>query len=139
MGKSLDVRRDTWCRHRTPFTNEFKECKVGVDFHPWRATGDWKTGMPCLGESPEAIAKCSKYEAWTDEELAAREAEIDGLIKRMGKIRAAIIASIENTGQWSGAIPCPSCATGTVKYSRAHSNGHVHARCSTEGCASWME
>lgn len=38
-----------------------------------------------------------------------------------------------------GAIPCPVCKTGTLRYSRAAYNGHVHAGCSTQGCVQWME
>jgi hypothetical protein len=39
----------------------------------------------------------------------------------------------------SGQMSCPVCNTGTLRYSRDLSNGHVHARCSTEGCVAWME
>jgi hypothetical protein len=41
------------------------------------------------------------------------------------------------TGQ--GSMPCPVCKTGTLRYSRAAYNGHVHGRCSTDGCVAWME
>jgi hypothetical protein len=98
----------TWCRHRTPFTSEFKTCKIGVDFHKFPRQHDL---MPCLGQTAEAKALCPKYSGYT---------------------------SVKATGQRQGRIPCPACKTGTVGYSQA-SNGHVHARCSTEGCASWME
>lgn len=38
-----------------------------------------------------------------------------------------------------GEIPCPGCGTGTLRYLVASYNGHMHGRCSTPGCASWME
>lgn len=42
---------------------------------------------------------------------------------------------------WSGSgkMLCPICNKGELYYSRASYNGHVHARCSTENCVSWME
>jgi hypothetical protein len=38
-----------------------------------------------------------------------------------------------------GVMDCPVCGTGKLHYSRAGYNGHVHARCETDGCVSWME
>lgn len=39
----------------------------------------------------------------------------------------------------AGEMACPVCNTGILKYSRSSYNGHVHARCTTEGCVAWME
>jgi hypothetical protein len=124
------VKRDPWCRHRTPFTKEFPTCKVGIDFHKFD-----KAKMPCLGEAPGV---CPQFANWTPEELAAREARIEQHMRAIGVIRPAIVAQVKATGIRAATIPCPACKTGTVHYSQA-SNGHVHARCSTAGCASWME
>lgn len=33
---------------------------------------------------------------------------------------------------------CPVC-NGTLRYSVASYNGHMHGKCETEGCVSWME
>ena len=38
-----------------------------------------------------------------------------------------------------GEMDCPICKTGKLRYSRAAYNGHVHAKCSTNGCVAWME
>src|SRR5690606_525735 len=53
-------------------------------------------------------------------------------------IRPAIVEEADKTGKSSGEIPCPACKSGVVRWSRASSNGHVHAQC-TNGCAAWME
>lgn len=37
------------------------------------------------------------------------------------------------------ALPCPSCKTGTIRYSVAGSNGHMWAACSTNDCVRFME
>lgn len=134
--KLPQVKRDTWCRHRTPFGSDYPVCKVGVNYHPFM--DDYKN-MPCLGETQEAKDRCPQYSGWTDEELRKREEEITASLKRMGVIRKAIVKAVAETGVRGGAMPCPACETGTVHYSQAASNGHVHARCSTPNCAAWME
>lgn len=133
---TLEVKRDTWCRHRTPFTKEFRTCKANIDFHQFDGP---HADMPCLGENAAAKARCSSYSGWTAQEIADREECVEQSLKRFGVIRAAIIAEHERTGTNAGTIPCPACGTGTVSWSRARSNGHIYARCSTPDCASWME
>jgi hypothetical protein len=39
----------------------------------------------------------------------------------------------------AGVMDCPVCGAGKLRYSRRGYNGHVHGRCSTEGCVAWME
>lgn len=126
---------DKWCRHRTPFSDEHKVCNAGIDFRQFPQNYDQ---MPCLGKNAEARALCPKYSGWTKEELEAKEKRFAERLNRMGTIRQAIIAAVKSTGVRSGKMPCPCCKTGTVGYSQA-SNGHVHAHCSTENCASWIE
>jgi hypothetical protein len=45
------------------------------------------------------------------------------------------------TNYYSGAgeMSCPVCNKGTLRYSRAAYNGHVHAHCTSGNCVSWME
>ncbi len=135
MSKLLKV-RGSWCRHRTPFdASQYPVCKVGIDYHKFPKPHNQ---MPCLGETEAARAGCPQYSGYTDEELADREKDLDERFDRIALIRSAIIAQIKATSVRGGHIPCPACKTGTVGYSQA-SNGHVHARCSTDKCAAWME
>jgi hypothetical protein len=134
MGKQLTVKRDNWCRHRTPFTDAHPVCKAGVNFHAFPKPHNL---MPCLGETPEAKGACEKYSGWTQEEIDARESEIAASFERIVTIRREIIQKLGNAAG-SGTLDCPCCKTGMVHFSRA-SNGHVHAKCSTDKCASWME
>lgn len=39
----------------------------------------------------------------------------------------------------AGEMACPVCKEGTLRYSRAAYNGHVHACCSNPKCVRWME
>lgn len=38
-----------------------------------------------------------------------------------------------------GELVCPCCSSGTLRYARSKSNGHIQAHCGTDGCVSWME
>lgn len=77
----------------------------------------------------------------TKEELAELNEQMD----RVLAARAAIVTHLG--GPWKrgmksaqGAIDCPTCGgVGTLKFSRAGHNGHVHAACTTAGCVNWME
>lgn len=133
---SFEVKRDNWCRHRTAFDRDkFPVCKVGVDYHQF--DGPFNT-KPCLGESAEAKARCSQYSGWTAEEIAEREREVEA---SMNRIRAAITAIREAVGGkrgLGGSIPCPTCSK-PLHYSIARLNGHIHARCETPQCVSFME
>ena len=56
--------------------------------------------------------------------VAHKDAKEKGIVKGVGG---------------SSSCPCPVCNKGTIKYSVASSNGHMHGRCTTEGCICWME
>lgn len=57
-------------------------------------------------------------------------------------VAAKADASLKKFGRGHGgadSIPCPACQTGRLYYRVASVNGHMHAKCDTEGCVSWME
>lgn len=131
-------------------------CKAGVNYRDLAGPGEaWGKRMPC--HSPEYeygsgqrieldlanLKVCEKRVEPTPEEIEAdRKAMTEG-IERIGKVRAAIVARLG--GPWKKGMPgradsivCPCCG-GSVKFSRSGYNGHIHAACSTEGCAQWME
>jgi hypothetical protein len=68
-----------------------------------------------------------------------REAEFEESVKRVGVARAAIVEHTRGQRGVSGQMKCPCCEGGTLGFSVAGYNGHIHARCSTPGCANWME
>jgi hypothetical protein len=102
---------------------------------------------PCVAENTDPVA-CPDRRFPTREEaeiaVTEREASTKRFLAGMSLARPAIVTHIKERGQWeqsvNGAIPCPVCVTGTLGYRYAGAyNGHIHARCSTEGCVSWME
>jgi hypothetical protein len=71
----------------------------------------------------------------TPEERAKLRAEWKKRLVQIGVARQAIL----DTKQGAGEIECPVCKSGRLRFSVARSNGHVHAKCTTRLCMSWME
>lgn len=75
---------------------------------------------------------------------AKTDAFMTRFVKRLVIARPAIEADIALKDMQNknsrGIIDCPICLSGKVHYSCAGKvNGHIHARCTTEDCISWME
>lgn len=128
-------------------------CKAGVKYDDVRISmeiipeGGTETRtvkrLPCfMDEAREGGCTCSKRHFRTADEIAVAVADRHRRIADIGAARSAITADAgpykRGEGK-SGRIPCPVCTVGSLAYSRAGINGHVHARCSTTGCVSWME
>ena len=83
-----------------------------------------------------------------DEILIARNAILEEL-KRRAKAGDKLVYANSPNGHWhtpqsnyysgAGEMTCPVCNIGKLRYSRSSYNGHVHGRCLTAGCVSWME
>lgn len=125
------------CRHFNGIQN--KRCSAGVEYKEVGA-------MPCLpkhlnGREPWS---CDLFEIMS---LAEAEKEADERIliyERGVKARHAAKDDAKAKGYGkghggAGSVPCPSCDGGTLCYTVASYNGHMHGRCSTAGCVSWME
>lgn len=128
------------CRHFNGIQN--KTCKAGVAYKEGSAT----VAAPCIPRfvnGRDAWA-CDLFEIMSLTEAAE---EADGSIVRMNKtIKARHAAKEDATSKGFGkghggigSIPCPCCEGGTLRYSVASYNGHMHGRCSTSGCVSWRE
>lgn len=136
--------REDWCKHYHGTANG-DTCRAGVKYDlVVLGKGTKECSYPCFKDRNPLGATCEKQEFETPEETAARKAKQAERFVRFGKVREAIVAFLG--GPWKkgkpsagGAIQCPCCLTGTVKFSRAGYNGHIHAACSTPECAAWME
>lgn len=144
-----EARQRAACRHYFGSGGGSK-CKAGVEFYSFN-DGKMEGSalkLPCFGPSGfderSTPGTCEKYSPYTDEEIEQRDAEHREAMLRIGKIRNAIVTALggpwtrQNPKGGAGTIPCP-CCDGTVHYSRASVNGHIHAQCTTKGCARWME
>jgi hypothetical protein len=117
------------CRHFTGVLND--TCQVGVRYDEVRVKPpDGMFKLPCFLDT-DTCSKCSPY---TDEEMAEHERERKAAFQGVMTARAAIVAD----GRKFGAIPCPVCDGGSLKFNVAR-NGHIHGKCSTNKCVAWME
>lgn len=135
-------KRANRCIHFTGFWGHDK-CKAGVTYLTVKGTrenpqpGQMGATYPCFGDSP--CITCEKQELLGMEGALREESEFKESMKRMMVARAAIVEHTKGQRGVRGQIKCPCCEGGTLGFSVAGYNGHIHARCTTEGCASWME
>lgn len=72
------------------------------------------------------------------------KAELAKRFEAIGTARKAIVEACggpwkKGMGGKAEAIACPVCGSGQLSFTRSGYNGHIHARCSTPSCVSWME
>lgn len=101
--------------------------------------------IPCFRKLPngtESPDTCPQRRWPTQDEIDAREREITEAIEQIGRVMIAIKPwrtwSKKNRVAKHEVIECPECK-GRLHLSQAAYNGHVHGKCETEGCVSWME
>lgn len=143
--KSLEEQLNNKCKHYTG-AGRSDTCRAGVNYNEL-ADGS-RPGLlnrlPCLREhfKEDEIAVCELREWHTPEEIAEQIAHIKRRGEQYVTARAAISEHLKANGKptrnVSGAIPCPVCKTGTLRFSIAY-NGHCHGKCTTAGCMNWME
>lgn len=134
------------CRHFNGFQHD--ECKAGVNYRELAGAPalGCMTRIPCtFGFEPKGgpRVECSKMErpsrAEAEQTVAAGEAAIE---RHMRAFRAAHddakAQGLKRGRGGAASIACPICG-GMLTYVVAAYNGHMHAKCETEGCVSWME
>ena len=130
------------CKHyagRDMFLGECV-CRAGINPVDRFCGGDrtgWVAKVPCLRTNETAV-ECDQCVYPTKEEAeadnAAFMAYVDDVLKYIGPARAAMVGSNSD----GGCMDCPKCGQG-LRWSKAKTNGHIHAKCDTEGCLAWME
>jgi hypothetical protein len=145
------------CIHFNGVQNEL--CKRGVRYD------QFKDGKPCIqfieksarggtylepGEKaaerkpfPNATPpeRCPFYAEPSDDEVQKDREELDAAMKRtMAAIKVASEWRVRPKPQADRieVIECP-CCKGRLHLSQSAYNGHVHGKCETDGCVSWME
>ena len=127
------------CRH---FNGIHRPCSAGLEY-PATVIGTCIRSAPKPGALPPRI--CPQIAPFTAEELAAeeRDRECDRgheqHVKKLNVACAAITKDAKGRRGISGKLPCPVCTTGTLHYSIAGCNGHVHAKCTTPDCIAFMQ
>lgn len=98
-------------------------CEAGVDNKGATA--------PCM---PDPTTPCVARSEWTATERAAWQAWMKEHTERM----VVVMTAIPQEGS-QGVVDCPGCGMGTVRWSRAARNRHLHAACTTPHCFSVMQ
>ena len=132
-----------WCIHYVAPPHDMKAehiCAAGVAMKqfqgsPWPCFLDRKTG-----ENKPDSAPCEHLRRPTREEIAAHEKWISERFDILGTVITGIKPwRLKNKGKSaSEGVECPACK-GRLHLSISAYNGHVHGRCETQGCVSWME
>lgn len=139
---------DGWCIHYRMRRGQFlsdETCEAGVSY---KSLAGEEPGafnrLPCFldkgGQPKPDRVHCDKLRLPTTDEINAYE---QWITERMDVLRKVMTAIRPWRAKWKGkshveVIVCPAC-NGQLHLSIAAYNGHVHGRCETVGCVSWME
>ena len=135
--------RPDFCKHYAgvwgPGMADVLTCKAGIAYSDFadRGAAGWVKELPCCTRDGKT-GRCAGFTLPTKEEIEAHEAEVLDALRRAALAAAAGRHHAKMTGETNGEIECPNCK-GRLSYSIARSNGHMHGRCETAGCAAWME
>ncbi len=122
------------------FRQGMTECDAGINYRKQVGGDDngWVIRSPCFKKHNTEI-KCRLFVEPTDQEIETEEKKWD---EHMEKIRVTLedVPKLKkkHPNGGDGSYSCPICP-GTVLYSIAALNGHIHLKCSTEGCTHIME
>lgn len=136
------------CRHFNGTQHDC--CEAGMNYRQLAGTEiGWGLRLPCgltlpAGKEPVEQVTCDKRAIYSREEAEQRA---DAHMKRMDDLRWALSACADDAKAHGfkkgrggyGEVACPVCTTGRLQYSVAGYNGHMHGRCSTPTCMSWMQ
>lgn len=116
-------------------------CKADVNYRTLVGGDDlgWATRLPCTEFDNTKAVACSQCRRHTREEAEAIVKRSEESFARLSLCLKAIREKHGKARGLVGEMPCPTNCGGTLRYSIAGYNGHVHGACSTPSCASWMQ
>lgn len=164
--KDAPMSRRAKCDVGVEYASVEKRVEFFIQRHNETAPYKKSVAHPCFKSESHLTGGCAKCHYHNEQELRAIHAERGGQFNSVGVAREAILQELRR--RWKerptpdhgitapsdisrfyqpqtnyfcgqGVMDCPICKTGKLSYSRSTYNGHVHARCSTEGCVAWME
>lgn len=87
----------------------------------------------------EQRARCPKWIRRTREQGEARADRMEDSLRRMTAAGPIVKEFRKKPWGKKAVFDCPACKTGKLHLSQSSYNGHVHGRCTTPDCLSWME
>ena len=133
-----------WCvhyRYRDEAGRDSDTCEAGVQYSSLPKPSQTR---PCFltdkGESKPHATHCEHLRRPTSDEIEARAIWRRSHMEKLYTVLAGIAGwRAANKGRsHAEVVECPACA-GRLHLSIAAYNGHVHGRCETTDCVSWME
>ena len=133
-----------YCQHYARDRGLDMKCLAGMNLETIRVVSVGEKGYkwgPCIDGHllADPTSHCPNWLRRTREQGEKRADEIEKANERF-VIAGPVIAEWRKKKPIGKAevIECPVCK-GRLRLSQAASNGHVHGRCETKGCLSWME
>lgn len=123
------------CKHFTGIM--YRKCDEGIAYKDVRRTDCQPYRFACLPDG--ADIHCASREYPTAQEVDVKEEAIALRLRNILTARKAIDKHTSGRRGVQGKMTCPVCGTGTLSYSVAGYNGHIHAQCSTPECVAWLE
>jgi hypothetical protein len=143
LRKDPILRKMNVCVHFTGIQHD--QCKAGISYNAVREgkTETTPFRFACFQDEAQGLV-CEQARFPTREEAEAEKRADDAAFERVMKASRAAHddAKAKRFGKGQGgadSVPCPVCEKGRLYYRVASYNGHMHAKCETEGCVSWME
>lgn len=137
-----------YCTHYAPQPGSSKHdhcalgCGASETMAKARASGQ-PSMTPCIGghKASDPLALCPKWERRSLEHAENRADAIEESMGRMTVVMPVVSkwrVKPKPASDRREVIECPKCK-GRLHLYQSRYNGHVHGRCETEGCVSWME
>lgn len=137
-----------YCEHYAPKPGHVMDdycalgCGAAACMDKARAAGE-PSMTPCIGghKARDVLALCLQWQRRSIEQSEARADAIDKCIREMTVVMPVVSKwriQPKPAQDRREVMECPQCK-GRLHLSQSSYNGHVHGRCETEGCVSWME
>lgn len=136
-----------YCQHYGRGKGADMVCAKGVDLKTMQKVATGEKGIkwgPCIGG--HTLANPHEHcPHWIRRSREQGEKRADGIAKSMNMM-TVVMPVVAKWRTWTESnrvskhevIECPECK-GRLHLSQSAYNGHVHVRCETIGCVSWME
>lgn len=144
MGAVDDIRRQT-CKHFNGMAED--KCRLGIKYaslDPDPESDGMYYRLPCNTRQHETTTfvkgVCDKFCLPTEDELEEEDRVLEAMMERFTRTLPLIsqIKEEHHGTNWAGVVVCPICS-GNLHLSHAACNGHVHGKCETDDCVSFME
>lgn len=124
------------CVHFTGIQN--LKCRAEIFYDSIKDDKGTFAHIPCLKDDKSTvICNSAKFPSREDAIKDIEKSEI--AFQNCMKARKAIVEYTKGARGLADKITCPICEDGTLYFSIASCNGHIHAQCDSKNCVSWME